>query len=558
MFGPPLLPDPSGDAVEYYLERIGVPEVWAATERALLAKLRRSSTLAVPPGQVLAKKRAQRYVRRCITVVERALQAECRRLSPAEWLWLLRRVPIELSAGSWPTNAGYRRTVAEVASQLVPGRRHRSAAGAGGWSHVPLERNVRRALRLVVAARFAAGLHATARWVGKGAAVEVDADRYPRLVEPPPNEAAVLEYDDRMRQDAPVLARLGTLVLTPGRHFPTSTRTIALCGRPGFVVPVPVPRRRSGPGAFVEGHFGFDRLDLGELVPLVEYLDDRTPEARETLGSLVAVLRWAYELLDGGHRATVDLVRRGYVVGGRDHLRPDLDDVLRRLKADTADLQGAGVAFPDDAAGVERRLRSPRGRLFPLRPGPPVRTRGPDVYVDVAGATELLNHLLSYARATGEVGNRRGTHFEQKVQPVVDATKWAPDPALRPFVGRWLRLNRKQVTNLDAVGRKGSTLLLVDAKSKAYTDELEEGAYGAVLNLCRDAERYAAAWQDKVARIRANPVGDNYDFSWATDVVGVVCTPFVAYTPYGPATQEVAPRLRAVSSVGELRAWLDR
>jgi hypothetical protein len=54
-----------------------------------------------------------------------------------------------------------------------------------------------------------------------------------------------------------------------------------------------------------------------------------------------------------------------------------------------------------------------------------------------------------------------------------------------------------------------------------------------------------------------NPRGDSYDFSRASQIVGVLCVPFLPFVMPGPCTEMPLPGLYSVTSIDELRTWLN-
>jgi hypothetical protein len=65
-----------------------------------------------------------------------------------------------------------------------------------------------------------------------------------------------------------------------------------------------------------------------------------------------------------------------------------------------------------------------------------------------------------------------------------------------------------------------------------------------------------ASWRKIIGELRANPIGDNFDFSGFPRIVGVVCMPFVVYSDADETLAFVDGTLRACVSTDELDAWL--
>jgi hypothetical protein len=111
---------------------------------------------------------------------------------------------------------------------------------------------------------------------------------------------------------------------------------------------------------------------------------------------------------------------------------------------------------------------------------------------------------------------------------------------------------------VDAIGERGGTLLLVSCKALPYSDAWDRGEYRVVRNVASHVANAVAEWRDRVAEIKANPVGDNFDFSAYRRIVGVVVYPHTPWTTSREATLEVASGLRAASSASEIATWCRR
>ena len=153
--------------------------------------------------------------------------------------------------------------------------------------------------------------------------------------------------------------------------------------------------------------------------------------------------------------------------------------------------------------------------------------------------------------------NARADHFEDTVQRVIDASKWRPEEKIRGLRRKELRIGGKSISDIDALGTRGKSIILVSCKSLVYSSEYDIGDYRTVRNAASTVVDAVSRWQGIIDNIKANPVGDNFDFSGFDDFVSVVCTPYPAYVPLGLATQELRPGLRAAVSEEELGLWLN-
>ena len=213
---------------------------------------------------------------------------------------------------------------------------------------------------------------------------------------------------------------------------------------------------------------------------------------------------------------------------------------------------------PKTISELEQELRTLQPEVRPLRPGPILRFDGNLLFVDVYAASYWLDSLLDYSTDTETLAKARSSDFENVVQGAIDATRWCPKDELRRYWKRVLKLNQRDVTDVDAIGACGTDLLIVSAKSRVFTEAFDRGDFTAVRNAatmvteaCRDATRVSR-------ELLTHPVGDNYNLGGFSRVLIPVCTPYPVWGPEGETTTELAPGLTAAVSLNELSRFLVR
>lgn len=175
------------------------------------------------------------------------------------------------------------------------------------------------------------------------------------------------------------------------------------------------------------------------------------------------------------------------------------------------------------------------------------------VLVDLVGTSRALNEA-HVRESGGDAANQWTSLFERQVQEVIDSTPWRPDGEFRELIGRTIRLDGRDLTDIDAVAERDGTLMLVDAKAWATPSTLEFGEFWAVRSRARTAEDASVAWQGKMETIRQNL--HVLGMTSTPAIVGLVVAPEAPYVPAGPCTQEVVGGLLAVSSLAELEFCL--
>lgn len=134
-----------------------------------------------------------------------------------------------------------------------------------------------------------------------------------------------------------------------------------------------------------------------------------------------------------------------------------------------------------DARSVLEALREIRGKPWPLLAGPVVRQEGATICVDLAMATRAFLDLSAPIDG-GEAANRRARVFELAVQRAVDKSNWRASDDVRSLRGKTLRAAGQKLTDIDALGEQGGTLLLISCKSIIYRPELDAGTHQCVRN----------------------------------------------------------------------------
>jgi hypothetical protein len=197
-------------------------------------------------------------------------------------------------------------------------------------------------------------------------------------------------------------------------------------------------------------------------------------------------------------------------------------------------------------------------QLWPSRVGRLIRRGADRSIVDVHAATGVIGGVSSY-EAGGRQANSRSAHFEEVVQQLIDETPWAPSDGLRSLKRKQLRLRGATLTDLDAVGERDGTLLIVSCKGRVFDQRLDRGDYAAVRNVGSAAHEAVRDLADFVATLKAaHGKGDNFDLSAYSKFVGVVCLPQPIFLSLEIAWRMASSGLRTVVWPNELEAWLRR
>jgi hypothetical protein len=498
--------------------------------------------------------RAGELVAKSIAVLDERIRGVVRRRSSFHWLWMLRRLPVSIFEGELASTLGYDQTLAETATGRALEKDDLSLT-AGFVANFPVNPAVLRDLaELCSLTRFTSDLHRAYRWAAKGAALRFDPHARPAEVAEASLRAAVELYDRRMIASSRPVSRQGSDI----------TQAAGAVGEPGVLLLVnPITPAAIKLDAAMLGRLADQHPDLAggakvvarfwpSLTSVPSLLSLNPSLSREQLA--VVLLLHTAALHMHRHRAGLfSVATRGYLLVETSMLQDQMaafvdiggDELRDRLAA-------AGIRTVED---LWTSLRRARGNTWPLMPGPVLRECGGSTALDLAAATKFIN-TLEADPAPGDVANQRGNHFEHAVQAAIDKTPWRPDASLAALRGRTLELRGKAITDIDAIGARGSTLLAVSCKSVVYRGLHDKGDHAAVRNMATLVENAVTAWSKKMDVLASAPAGANYDLSRYRSILGVVCTPTVPYLPIGSATAFVTEGLRAASSYTELVNWL--
>ncbi|NYH12264.1 hypothetical protein [Pseudomonas moraviensis] len=210
---------------------------------------------------------------------------------------------------------------------------------------------------------------------------------------------------------------------------------------------------------------------------------------------------------------------------------------------------------PENFAAFTNSCLAFKGEVWPLAHGAPVKITGDYVCIDMWAASMGFLSWLQFPRAQGQIANARALEFEHLVQEVIDNSHWG-DESIRAIRQKELRIHGRALTDIDAIGAYNGTLLLVSCKSIPYTREYDQGTHNAIRNAAFTVDRGVDYWVGIIDLLNAQRTGDNFDFSDFTQIVGVVCTPFTAYTSHSKSLEMSIGRLRWSSSLDELINFL--
>lgn len=468
---------------------------------------------------------------------------------PDEWMWLLRRMPPKLFVvlGSHPMVASGACRIAEALTN--PGRSWRPTPSEPEPSYDATPTNVRDLVDLVLAVRLLTEVSAQLEVHNRSQPLAKSlADLH--LPDPTAEIEDVLRlYQTRQSVgDSNPLSGTGAFAAISIEELITEGGVIA---SPVLAVSADrwVPVRMGGVEHLPAGEYLMRFLVVGmkpegRLHDLVR--TSRPSRARDEACALLALLIG----LSPTTGSDLDVVlQRGYRILSLSYLQEAVRNGLKEI----GQLQEGSA--PSVLAALEL-LSQLSPTLWPLRPGTALRPWGSGAMVDVVGATRaLLDRVGDTTRADQQV-NAWSTAFEEDLQSAIDGSAWNPPADWRQLRGRDLRHKGRVVTDVDAIAARDGVLLLVSAKAWSRSPGVDTGDFVEARKFMRKSEEALDGWQRNAAFFEEHPVGDNYDFSAAKEVIGVLCVPFLPLVHPGNCSKTPLPGLYAVSSIDEFVTWL--
>lgn len=516
-------------------------------------------------GGILDPEESTAYLHNIRVSLETEADVVAQTYSPMRWLWYTRRAGWSVFAGRLITTELSTFLLLETLTGLSKKTTESRIEGdiAGRVVYDSGETALEPLARMAVIAIALTQVHSWLRRAGKGTSFRVHTSDWPEAMRDQALEAAIKTFDQRVADG------LG------GNWHPTMS-PLEFTGEPSAYPMLTASLLASGRGEV----FGWQgKLRDGQLVKVdglfvpemmtLEALLEALATAKGTGGiwwdsalpSLIVLLQslaFAAAQVDEGSGVGVPLV--GYTVRTHTSVLELLELCLPQLRLPLDSLFPGSL--PSTPSEVYEVLLSQRGNLWPHVRGPILREEASDIAIDVAASSALLHELITIPKSTGgALVNVPARSFELEAQRVIDDSLWKPPPTLIDLRGVTLRRHGGDLTDIDALGSRSDVLLVASCKNVTFSRDYDAGIFSTVRNVRTTIEDAVIHWDKVVQDLRANPVGDNYDFSSFRTIVGVVVTPRAMFVSAPNALRWVAhrlsgARLRATADLGELREFV--
>lgn len=553
---PPLVIDPAA----HQLQMLAASTDWVTLAVRSAHETAARVYATCPPSQpTLVGLEAANYLQQIVPLVQADVLAQHRAYGPVRWLWYLRRSPDSLFEGHYGTTLGYDRLLAEVLSAEFTAVDTSVLADRVAFRVDPA--SFRHLARYVGRVKLLSQLHMLYRRVGKGA--ELDASHPVFMAHTSEAiERAMHVYDERHdRSHEFIGAGLGLVSVDP--NFEQLVRDgaagepiafLSMACTPSFPAPVTYPNGRGGLGvATVHVRHVTKELSLARILnPVGE--GGGLPEYLPSIAALTQLLMLVPAICAHVPWALSSICQQGYVFVGEQRLREVVEHHLPEVVAQLAP-RTPGFAWPTDFNQWHDALAAVHASVWPLSSGNVVRHFHDNLLIDTTSASHALLHRIELGRSP-LLGNLRAHEFELQCQDLIDGTAWSPPPELKALRGRTLRAGGRALTDIDAIGVKERSLLIVSCKSVIYDRDYDQGDFRVIRNTQATVDQAVSDWEAIVTELRHQRRGENFDFSQFDEIVGVVCTPFAPYSSDDRTLAFTRPNLRVSSSMLELRDWL--
>jgi hypothetical protein len=529
----------------------------------------------------------------CIDAMEQIFAPHIQAYSAMRWMYYLRRTPNPVFSGDLHSTVANNRALAEIYAHRSE-RVEEAKWGQAGFEFPLDDSTLRHVARFAAFVIIMNDLQVDFRFANKGCEYAFNAERapkwspwgtkaaslltfkakspadaisLPRRVDSDEIVAAARIYDQRHNLRGTflghALTRVGLADTTDAKKKPPEYRTLR------EVIWTLTEETLFSPQKLLEGHLQADMVEEG-MKALVRF--GPTGIELDALFDLYRLPAMAAINIDDG--AVLNLIT--LFLGGR------LLEVRRFAALRVMELgyfvvdpaEWDGLANEEYASVCDRirtalpQLNAPatfelfsavchayRGSAWPIVHGNPVRTTRNYVCIDMWAASMGFITALQFPKVQGKVANERATWFEDVVQELIDTTPWTA-PEVRSLRQTPLILGGKTLTDIDAIGTRGSDLLIVSCKSIPYTMDYDRGVYNTIRNAETTVVNAVAHWKGIVETLDSTRVGDNYNLSGFNRIIGVVCTPFAVYTKSAEALSTTTDSLRWASSLDELAHFL--
>jgi len=499
---------------------------------------------------------AQPYLKQCMESVENGLVDMAQQFSPVQWLWYLRRFPnihnIE--------DEGFEGCCLTLAVILSARSQQKDYSEQFDTQlSFPLTPSIANYVLAFVAGVYDLGdLHIKYGAAAREIPFRVRARHLPDAVLTESKQKAAEIFDTR--QSIGISGLAGTI---PSQSDLPEKAPLYVVGRTYYPIAMPLPYfefRGLETPPFVPTYYVPTEVPLNHISNLYRLTNNGNQQwlSREVF-SLLLLAGLLLPISASAPEHSANIAMYGYSVHERSDFIMDYWRVFNELVLKLKDLF-PGADLPSTPIHLLNDVEKLKTSTHPLLPSVIMGDKH-WIVIDHSNIKDRLGQMLRFPNLSGVTGNQRGVHFEDAIQSYIDASQWKPSDALRAM--RQVHLERqrkgknKQITDIDAIGESGDTLLIVSCKAVIFSVGQDIGEYHALRNARLRLDEAVLKWQAVKAELQDSPIGQNYDFSRYAKIIAVVCTPNVVYTESDVSLAYEVGNLRKSATAPEFIDWLN-
>jgi len=499
---------------------------------------------------------AQPYLKQCLESVENGLVEMAQRFSPVQWMWYLRRFPYIHATDDFGFE-GSSRTLAVILSARSQQKDYSEQFDT--QLSFPLTPSIANYVLAFVAGVYDLGdLHIKYGAAAREIPFRFRARRLPDPVLTESKQKAAEIFD--IRQSIGISGLAGTI---PSQMDPPEKSHLHVVGKTYYPIAMPLPYfefRGLETPPFVPTYYLSSQVPLKHISKLYELTDNGNGSwLNYEVFSLLLLAGLLLPISVSAPEHSANIAMYGYSVHERSDFIMDHWSVFDELVLMLKDLF-PGADLPPTPIHLLNDLERLQTSTHPLLPGV-IMGNEHWIVIDHANVKHRLGQMLRFPNLSGGIGNQRGVHFEDAIQSYIDSSRWKPSDELRAM--RQVHLERRgdgknnQITDIDAIGESGDTLLIVSCKAVIFSVGQDIGEYHALRNARLRLDEAVLKWQAVKAELQDSPIGQNYDFSRYAKIIAVVCTPNVVYTESDVSLAYEVGNLRKSATAPEFIDWLN-
>lgn len=499
---------------------------------------------------------AQQYLKQCLELVESGLVEMAQRFSPMQWLWYLRRFPNihHIEDEGFEDYCLTLATILSAKSQCKEDSRQ-----FGAQLDYPLTQSISNYILAFVAGIYdLADLQIKYGAAGREIPFRFRSKRHPDPVVTESKQKAGEIFDARQS-----IGNFGLTGTIPSQRDLTEKSQLLVLNKVYYPVAMQLP------------YFELRGLETPLYIPTrymptqvpLKYISDLYNLTNNGNGQWLNREVFALMLMAGlllpisasASEHSINIAVYGYSVHERVDFVMDYWPIFDELVLMIKNLF-LGAELPVTPIQLLNDMEKLETSTQPLLAGVIIGDKE-SIIIDHAGVKDRLGKLLRFPNLGGRTGHQRGIHFEDAVQSYIDASLWMPSDELRAM--RQAHLIRQgdsrqdMITDIDAIGESGDTLLIVSCKAIIFSVGQAIGEIPALKNARFRLDDAVFKWQAVKAELLKSPIGQNYDFSHYSKIIAIVCTPNVVYTESELSLSYEVSNLRKAATAPEFIDWLN-